>query len=487
MSYIVGVDVGTSKIAALVLDTESGQTVSLCETANESETTSAADKARGRSEWDADRVAELAMGCLGEAISQVDAARIKGIGITGQMHGMTLLDPEGRPVSPFIGWRDQRCQENLPGGEQSYISRMMDLAGLGGFAHTGCPPATGYMGSTLFWLAANGDSRVARSGGGAPVRACFLADYLVLKLTGEGPVTDPTNAGGSGVFDVGAGDWNKPLIGRLGIKPEIFPPVRKSCARAGGLTADAARALGLPEGISVAVGCGDNQASFAGSVRSPADSLLINIGTGAQVSAWVPKGLIVPSVDTRPHLDGGFLLVGAPLCGGLSYALLQDFFRGVGRAFFEAMGERELYEEMNRLARAVPPDADGLSCIPLFTGSRLDPTKRASFNGISPASFTPGHFARAILEGVGEQLRLYYSDMLENGVKPRKELICCGNGVRRNPLQAEILAHIFVMPARLPLSTEESAFGAALVGAVAAGEYPTLARAIQLVRYNECG
>jgi len=487
MSYLVGVDVGTSKIAALVLDTESGQTISLSETANESEITSAADKARGRSEWDADRAAELTMGCLGEAVSRVDASRIKGIGITGQMHGMALLDLEGRPVSPFIGWRDQRCQENFPGKEQNCIGRMMELAGLGGFAHTGCTPATGYMGSTLFWFAANGDARVARGGSGAPVRACFMADYIVMKLTGEGPMTDPTNGGGSGVFDVGAGDWNKPLIERLGIKPEIFPPVRKSCARAGGLRGDVARALGLPAGISVGVGCGDNQASFAGSVRSPADALLLNIGTGAQVSAWVPKSLIVPSVDTRPHLDGGFLLVGAPLCGGLSYALLRDFFRGVGSAFFGATGDQELYEEMNRLARAVPPGADGLNCIPLFTGSRLDPAKRASFSGISPANFTPGHFARAILEGVGEQLRLYYSDMLENGVKPRKELVCCGNGVRRNPLQAEIIAHIFVMPARLPAGTEESAFGAALVGAVAAGEYPSLAQAIKLVRYDECG
>ncbi len=486
MSYIVGVDVGTSKIAALVLDTESGQTLSLCETANESETTSAADKALGRSEWDADRAADLTMGCMGEAISQVDATRITGIGIAGQMHGMALLDLEGRAVSPFIGWRDQRCQESFPGKDQTYINRMMELAGLGGFAHTGCTPATGYMGSTLFWLAANGDPRVARGGAGAPVHACFMADYLVMKLTGESPMTDPTNGGGSGVFDVVIGDWNKPLIERLGIKSEIFPPVRKSCTRAGGLTADVARALGLQPGISVAVGCGDNQASFAGSVCCPADSLLLNIGTGAQVSAWVPKGLIVPSVDTRPHLDGGFLLVGAPLCGGLSYALLQDFFRSIGSAFFGAAGDEELYEEMNRLARSVRPGADGLTCIPLFTGSRLDPSKRASFHGVNPANFTPGHFARAILEGVAEQLHLYYSDMLENGVKPRKELICCGNGVRRNPLQADILAHTFVMPARLPVSTEESAFGAALVGAVASGEYPTLARAIKLVRYCAC-
>jgi sugar (pentulose or hexulose) kinase len=486
MAFYLGVDIGTTKIAALVLDAETGRVVALHETSVDAETTSAADKARGRSEWDAERAAAHAFECIARTLAQAGGVPIAAVGVAGQMHGMALLSAEGKPVSPFIGWQDQRCQDPVPGRDFNYIGWMMQLAGLGGYARTGCPPATGYMGSTLFWLAANGDERVVKSSGCCSgLRACFMADYVVIRLTGEPAMTDPTNAAGSGLFDVAAGRWNRPLIERLGLCMDVFPPVMKSGSVAGVVTPEAAAATGLKAGTPVCVACGDNQASFAGSVANPGEMAMINIGTGAQVSAWAPFMITVPSVDTRPHLDGGYLLVGAPLCGGYSYQLLRDFFRKVGQAFFNVPAEQDPYDEMNRLARAVPAGADGLKCEPLFTGTRLDPARRAAWSGISPANFTPGHFARSALEGVAEQLRLYYADMLENGVKPRKTLIASGNGVRRNALFGEILADAFKMPLRLPASTEESASGAAILASVGAGEFPNLqAAAAKLVQYR---
>jgi sedoheptulokinase len=103
---------------------------------------------------------------------------------------------------------------------------------------------------------------------------------------------------------------------------------------------------------------------------------------------------------------------------------------------------------------------------------------------MSPANFTPGHFARAILEGVAEQVRLHYSDMLGGGMKPRRQLICTGNGVRRNPLLARILSTAFQMPLRVTVSTEEAAFGAALLAAVGSGEFASLRDAARLVAYD---
>ncbi len=141
------------------------------------------------------------------------------------------------------------------------------------------------------------------------------------------------------------------LISKLGLRPEIFPPILKPGAVVGGLTAAAAKALGLKEGIPVCVGCGDNQAGFAGSVADPPDSILVNIGTGAQVSAWVAGCPIAEALDTRPHLDGGFLLVGAPLCGGASYAFLRDFFLQAGKDFFGAKGDEDIYEKMTAWRR----------------------------------------------------------------------------------------------------------------------------------------
>jgi sugar (pentulose or hexulose) kinase len=485
MAFYLGVDVGTTKIAAVVVDSSSGREVVVKEVPNDTETTSAADKARGRSEWDAAASVKRTFECIAAAVAGA-RGEIKGIGVTGQMHGMVLL-ANGSPVSPLIGWQDRRCQEMLPKRDVNYIDRMMQLAGVGGFAGTGCPPATGYMASTLFWLAQNGDARVTKSAAGATrdrVMACFLPDYIVLRLTGRGPVTDPTDAAGAGVLDVATGTWNSVLISKLGLRTDIFPPILKPGAVAGGLTAEAAKALGLKEGIPVCVACGDNQAGFAGSVADPPESILVNIGTGAQVSAWVSGCPSAENLDTRPHVDGGFLLVGAPLCGGVSYAFLRDFLLTVGRSFFGASGDEDIYEKMNSLAAAAPAGADGLRCEPLFTGSRLDPQRRASWNGMSPTNFTPGHFARAILEGVAEQVRLHYSDMLGGGMKPRRQLICSGNGVRRNPLLSRILSTVFQMPFRVTVSTEEAAFGAALLAAVGSGEFAGLRDAAKLVAYS---
>jgi sugar (pentulose or hexulose) kinase len=488
MAFYLGVDVGTTKIAAVVVDSSTGREVVVKEVPNDTETTSAADKARGRSEWDAAASAKRAFECIAAAAASAcggQGGEIKGIGVTGQMHGMVLL-ANGSPVSPFIGWQDRRCQEMLSGRDVNYIDRMMQLAGVGGFAGTGCTPATGYMASTLFWLAQNGNERVTKSAARARdgVMACFLPDYLVLRLTGRGPVTDPTDAVGAGVLDVATGAWNNGLISKLGLRTDIFPPILKSGAVAGGLTAEAANALGLKEGIPVCVACGDNQAGFAGSVADPPESILVNIGTGAQVSAWVPGCPSAENLDTRPHVDGGFLLVGAPLCGGVSYAFLRDFLLAVGREFFGASGDDDIYAKMNSLAAAAPAGADGLRCEPLFTGSRPDPQRRASWNGMSPANFTPGHFARAIIEGIVEQVRLHYADMLGGGMRPRRQLICTGNGVRRNPLFGQTLSTAFQMPLRVTVSTEEAAFGAALLAAVASGEFASLRDAAKLVAYR---
>jgi sugar (pentulose or hexulose) kinase len=485
MAFHLGVDVGTTKIAAVVVDSSSGREVVVKEVPNDTETTSAADKARGRSEWNAAASMKRAFECIAAAVGDARGGEIKGIGVTGQMHGMVLL-ANGSPISPFIGWQDRRCQEMLPGRDVNYIDRMMQLAGVGGFAGTGCTPATGYMASTLFWLAQNGNERVTKSAARARdgVMACFLPDYLVLRLTGRGPVTDPTDAVGAGVLDVATGAWNNGLISKLGLRTDIFPPILKSGAVAGGLTAEAANALGLKEGIPVCVACGDNQAGFAGSVADPPESILVNIGTGAQVSAWVPGCPSAENLDTRPHVDGGFLLVGAPLCGGVSYAFLRDFLLAVGREFFGASGDDDIYAKMNSLAAAAPAGADGLRCEPLFTGSRPDPQRRASWNGMSPANFTPGHFARAIIEGIVEQVRLHYADMLGGGMRPRRQLICTGNGVRRNPLFGQTLSTAFQMPLRVTVSTEEAAFGAALLAAVASGEFASLRDAAKLVAYR---
>jgi sugar (pentulose or hexulose) kinase len=334
------------------------------------------------------------------------------------------------------------------------------------------------MGTALYWMACR------QCLPGIPFTASFLPDYLVARLTGTRPVTDPTNAAGSGLYDIVGGGWEADLIRALGLPAAALPEVRRSGASAGGLTRENAAAAGLPAGLPVTVACGDNQASFAGSVGDYRGDLLVNVGTGGQVSAHVPEAPPVQALEARPYVDGAFLLVGAGLVGGRSYAWLREVFRGIGKAFYGARGDEDLYQAMNRLAEEVPAGADGLRCEPLFTGTRQEPDRRGLWAGIGTANFTPGHMARALLEGLAEQFVLMYGEMESLGAGGRTRLIGAGNGIRKNPLLRRILGERFGMAMTVPAHREEAAYGAALLASVGAGAHPDLPGAARVIRYG---
>ncbi|MDP6779602.1 MAG: FGGY family carbohydrate kinase, partial [Candidatus Latescibacteria bacterium] len=359
MARFLGLDVGTTTLTALVLEVDTGEVVTVRTAPNTCEVTSAEGRARGRSEWDAAQMAELAREVAAAAVAA--GGTVDGIGVTGQMHGMLLLSDGCRPLGPYVGWQDQRGNDPMGRGPETYVGQMQALSEETGALHRGCRPAAGYLGTTLYWMATN-DLLPEE-----PFVASFMPDMIAASLTDTQPVTDATNAAGSGFFDAIDRGWREDLIDALGLSTDILPDVRASCERAGGLSSEAARATGMPAGTPVAVACGDNQASFAGSVGDYEQTLLINVGTGGQVSARVPRPTPTEELEARPHMDGGYLLVGAGLVGGRSYAWLRDFFRQVGEAFFGGTGDEDLYEVMNRLAATVPAGADGLRCEPLFT------------------------------------------------------------------------------------------------------------------------
>src|SRR5262249_9923003 len=159
--------------------------------------------------------------------------------------------------------------------------------------------------------------------------ACFLMDYFTALLTGKSPVTDATCAASGGVLDVGRGDWDTPSLEALGLPRSLFPDVRPSGEVLGAVTTELGEATGLPAGLPVCVGLGDNQASFVGSVAEPGESVLVNVGTGGQVAAYCPGFVHDSLLETRPFPRGGALLVWAGLVGGRSYAVLEGFYRQV--------------------------------------------------------------------------------------------------------------------------------------------------------------
>lgn len=480
MPITLGIDVGTTTITGLALDADSGETLAVETRPNDAETTSPEDKARGRSEWDADRIVRRSCESLRAVADRLALRRaeLAGLGVTGQQHGVLICDDRLVPQTRFINWQDRRAND-AAGDGRTYLEAALGRLGDDVPQRTGCRLAAGYLGATLFWLLQN--AKLPASG-----TAVFLADYLAARLTESRPVTDPTNAAGSGLLDVAARDWDPASLDALGIPDQLLPPVAEAGDLLGKIADGAAEATGLPPGLPVFVALGDHQASVVGSVAERQRSVLVNVGTGGQVAAYSDRFLTAAGLETRPFPRGGYLLVSAGLCGGRTYALLERFFRTVGRQCFDAPPDAPLYARLNELAASAPPGADGLRCLPLFTGTRADPSLRASWTRIDADNFTPAHLARSLLEGMARVFHDGFEAIRGAARGPRDacdRLVGAGNGLRENAVLADCVARQFGLPLLLPRHREEAAFGAALLAAVGAGALPNLAAAGSLIRY----
>jgi sedoheptulokinase len=220
---------------------------------------------------------------------------------------------------------------------------------------------------------------------------------------------------------------------------------------------------------------GDNQASFLGSICDIRKSILLNIGTGSQLSVYSDAYIQVEGIDTRPFPGGGYLMVGASLSGGKTYALLEQFFRET-MALFAGSEESDLYEAMNRLAEDSPVNDSGLRVNTQFFGTRADSGVRGSIENIGPANFTPRHLVRGFLDGMIDELHRYY-EAFPAFVKERLgTIVASGNGVRRNGALCRMLEQRFGCPLVIPEFREEASYGAAVSAGVGCGLYPDYIR-----------
>ncbi len=479
MAVVLGVDIGTTTITGLAMDTAGGEVLAVRTISNDAEITSASHKAKGYSEWDARRMVRLACQCLGTMAERLGPRRgeLAGIGITGQQHGVVIVDGALDPLTPLINWQDRRGTETYPGANRTYVEEAIARVGQDASERVGCRLAAGFMGVTLFWMKQN---RVLPESG----RACFIMDFFGSVLTGQPPVSDPTSAASSGLLDVRARKWDMRSIEALGLPASLWPSIREASQELGTLTSSATEMTGLTQGLPVFVALGDNQASFIGSVASRGDTVLLNVGTGAQVAAYTDAFTYAWPLETRPFPTKGYLLVSAGLCGGRSYAILERFFRSVGSQLLGVETGRTLYEQMNRLAASAPRGADGLQCEPLFAGSRAEPQRRAVWTGASPENFTPAHMARALLEGMARQFHTDCQRICRVRSRSFRHLIGSGNGLRENPVLTGSVADAFAISVQFPQHREEAALGAALVGAIGAGCFRSLDEAGMHIQYE---
>ena len=473
----LAIDIGSTTVTAIIIDLDSKSVAGSSSAANTAEVTSPEDRKNGRSEWELDVMTELALVNAAALIRQT-GVQPAGIGVTGQQQGLQLLDDSLNTVGTFISWQDQRSKEFVPGELRTYLDAMAEVggaadddAGLPAFENTGCPIVTGNTAPILFWLKAN--EQLPSS-----VRGITAPEFVVSRLTGEPPVTDPTDALSWGVYDIGKLEWNFGLVDSLGLERSLLSELGESCTVAGRLTPQMAEKLGAGVGIPVAVASGDHQCSFAGTVADYASTVAINVGTGGQASVYVENPVPRGSLELRPYMQSGYLLAGVGVVGGRTFRELRDFFKNSSRAIAGYELDTDvLYERLVELAAEVPAGAEGVKVDPLFTGSRTDPLAKAAIRELTPGTFTPGHMSRALFEAMAFQFAESYREAAKLGAGQRSTLVGSGNGIRLNPVLRESIETEFKLPLQLGLHEEEAAVGAALCAAVADGAFESIAQA----------
>ena len=479
MSYFIGLDIGTSKICAVLINSCNGELVCSVNKENDSQIIFDTENKILLAEQSTEKILQRVIEVLKDLATKCALLikDIKGIGITGQMHGMLLVDKNRKSITNLITWEDKRCLSLIACSNHTYLDEILNVFKNKQSKKNGCVPSAGYMGCSLYWF--NKNKLLSEKS----FKSVFIADFIFSQLTGEDFYTDFTNAGSSGVFDIVNHCWDKEFISLLNIPCEIFPEVVLPGEIKGFLQKSISEIIGLQSGIPICCAVGDNQASLLGSLCDWND-IFINIGTGSQISCITNSFVSIENLEIRPFFDGKYILVGAGLCGGRAYYYLNNFIKEIGEIFFPNCEESNLFEKMNSIAEIIPYGCDGLICDTRFEGSRENPEIKGAFKNVSKSNFTIKHFCRSVLEGIVNELHNYYK-IFNKKSDEINYITASGNAIRKNPVMTKIISKTFNSPVRIPLYEEESAYGAGLLSAVKNGAISDFQKVSELLKFKE--
>jgi xylulokinase len=453
MTYLLGIDVGTGGTRALILD-ESGTVIAsaTCDHAP------FASPQTGWAEQDPDDWWRACRKAVPLALERagLQSSDIVAIGLSGQMHGATLLDAAGAVVRPALIWCDQRTQAECDElTERIGAARLIEL--------TSNPALTGFTLPKLLWVRRTEPDAWAR------VRHVLLPkDHIRYRLTGR-LATDVADASGTLLFDVARRRWSAEMLAATDLDASLLPEAFEGPQVTGSLTAEGAAAVGLLAGTPVVAGGGDQAAGAVGMGIVRAGAVCATIGTSGVVFAATDR----PALDARGRVHtfchavpGRWHVMGVTQAAGLSLRWFRDRFGSGGS------DGRDPYERMTDEAMAVPPGADGVLWAPYLMGERtphLDARARAALVGLA-ASHTRGHVIRAILEGVAYSLQDSFTILREMQVPV--EAIRLGGGGARSALWRQVQADVYGQPVQTVAAEEGAAYGAGLLAGVGAGVWP---------------
>lgn len=436
---VLGVDIGTTKTAAVVVGTDG----SVEESASAVHGAGVPD-GHGRCEQDAWALLASALESV-RSLSDDARQRVRAVGVTGQMHGVVLYGRDGAPVSPLVNWQDQRCLD-----DPSFLQKMQSRSGLA--------LQTGYGCATLAWL------RAHDAVPGDAVGGCTIHDLLAARLCGAvRVVTDPTDAASWGGLDLTARQWDTTALDEAGVPVGLLPEVVPCGTVIGTVTQEMAEQFGIRSGLPVCAAIGDNQASLVATLGDPEHDLALTLGTGGQLSGVV-RSLdgCVPGdggrYEMRPYPGGRYLAVAASLCGGAAWAWLVDTVGEWCRGLGVPVPERPaLFETIDRLACEA---TNTLDIRPSFLGERHDPSLRGRIDGIDLHNGDLGTVACSLAHGIA---RSFVDRLPAAACAGRQRVVGSGNALRRSAAMRRAVEAELGLPVVLSEGTEEAATGAALV------------------------
>jgi len=441
----LGIDVGTGGTRAVLID-EAGRLLG----AATAEHAAMASPELGWAEQHPGDWWRAVCGAIQECMTKAGATagEVGAIGLSGQMHGLVLLDAAGEVLRPALIWCDQRTeQECRIITERVGAKRLIEL--------TANPALTGFTLPKIWWVRAHEPHIWSRVGS-----IMLPKDYVRFKLTGT-RATDVADASGTLLFDVVNRRWSAEMLQASDLRAEILPDVFESPEIGGRVSKEGAAASGLREGTPVVGGAGDQAAGAVGMGIVESGNVSATIGTSGVVFAATSSPVVEPKgrIHTFCHaLPGRWHVMGVTQGAGLSLRWFRDQFGGAAS-----------YDALMTEAAQAPAGADGLLWAPYLMGERtphLDPNARGALVGLT-AQHTRAHVIRAILEGVAFSLRDTFAIFRELGVPVKS--IRLGGGGARSSLWQQIQADTYGMPVDLVAAEEGAAYGAALLAGVGAG------------------
>ncbi|MGD0575271.1 MAG: xylulokinase [Anaerolineales bacterium] len=444
-TLFLGVDISTTGSKALLID-KGGQVVDSAASPHSLSTPKPLWSEQEPAEWwqavsASIRAVLQKAGTGGESVGAV--------GLTGQMHGLVLVDEAGLVLRPAILWNDQRTQ--------SQCDEIHRRVGRERFIQiTGNVALTGFTAPKILWVAEN-EPEVYRQ-----VRHVLLPkDYIRYRLTGEYAM-DKADGSGTVLFHLKSRNWSSEVLEALGIDPVWMPPTFEGPEFTGRVTSEAAAATGLRTGTPVAAGAGDQAAQAVGVGAVGTGIVALTLGTSGVVFASTPEARIEP--EGRLHafchaLPGMWHFMGVMLSAAGSLQWYRD-----------SLAPNMSFENLLREAEALPVGSEGLQFLPYLSGERTpypDPLARGAWIGLT-LRHGRGHMTRAVLEGVAFGLKDCF-ELIERASLGEVQQVRISGGGARSALWQRILASVFETELVTVNTAEGAAYGAALLAAVGLG------------------